>query len=270
MISSINSTYTRICEICDIRITCDISDCCCIRCNKQNVYIRPPSRPVDRTSSNTIQSPRATSYEVLQQQWACFNGVPLVNLLQWCTASGKRTVNTEYMTWSQIVPLRGSVLYSHKKGLMPDSTASGERTMQSRYVSASQSRSKTRARAEPPGLHKESIRSILHSLHQCMPAEADPHVRCLAYSFLVLDFSTISRLSHFIGTSVGPPTVKSHRYWVNEIAIWDERSEISVEHQWRCRMSLSTSRQCVALSLSPLRQYSGERYLFDGVHSTQL
>ena len=39
MISSIIK-YIRICDICDIRITCDVSDCCCIRCNnEQNVYI---------------------------------------------------------------------------------------------------------------------------------------------------------------------------------------------------------------------------------------
>ena len=70
----------------------------------------------------------------------------------------------------------------------------------------------------------------------------------------LIDFSIISHLSHFVDTSCESSTVKSHRYWVNEIAMWDERSEISVKHQWRCRMSHSTSRQCILVFIATLRR----------------
>ena len=91
----------------------------------------------------------------------------------------------------------------------------------------------------------------------------------LLSSFRFLDFSIISRLSHLIGTVFESSTVKSHRYWVNEIAMWDERSEISVRHQWRCRMNHCTSRQCVALSLSSSSQRSDEKYLLQSVSFSQ-
>ena len=155
----------------------------------------------------------------------------------------------------RIVPLRGSVLCSdyyisisqskssiglksnqyrfggvywvcYNKGLMSDSIASGERTMKSYYRS-------------------EKLDSALFaSMHAS-------RIRCTTF---LVDLSIISRLSHFIDTSSGPPTAKSHRYWANEIAMWDERSEISVEHQWRCRMSHSTSRQCTLVSIATFRR----------------
>ena len=86
-------------------------------------------------------------------------------------------------------------------------------------------------------------------------------IRCITF---LIDFSVISHLSHFVGISSGPFTAKSHRYCVNEIAMWDKRSETFVGS-----MGHSTSRQCVAIALSPQRQYSGERYLLHGVPPTQ-
>ena len=69
----------------------------------------------------------------------------------------------------------------------------------------------------------------------------------------LIDFSIISHLSHFVDTSCESSTAKLHRYWINEIAMWDERSEISVKHRWRCRMNHITSRQCTLDFIAMLR-----------------
>ena len=147
------------------------------------------------------------------------------------TASEERIESVTIRTWCQIVSLRGSVLCSHitprprraRAGSLLDYIRSQFARFCTLYVGVSP--------------RKRSARSV----------------PTLGYSFLVFDFSAISRLSHFIGTSFGPPTAKSHRYWANEIAMWDGRSEISVGHQWRCRMSHSTSRQCTLVSIATLR-----------------
>ena len=109
---------------------------------------------------------------------------------------------------------------------MSDSIASRKRTMKSYYRS-------------------EKLDSALFaSMHAS-------RIRCTIF---LVDLSIISRLSHFIDTSSESSTAKSHRYWVNEIAMRDERSEISVRHQWRCRMSHSTSRQCTLVFIATLRR----------------
>ena len=114
------------------------------------------------------------------------------------------------MTWRQIVRLRKSVLFnfvwqevksislrrnvlSQKFDVISNNIVSKKRTMQSYYISISQIKSSI----------KSSIKLI------------------------------ISHFFHFIDTSFESSTVKSHRYWVNEIAIWDERFETSVRRQWR-------------------------------------
>ena len=79
--------------------------------------------------------------------------------------------------------------------------------------------------------------------------ESDSHVRCLSCFFLIIDFSIISHSSHFVGTSCEFSIVKSHRYCVNEIAMWNKRFETSVKS-----MNHSTNRQCVAIALSSQRQ----------------
>ena len=83
--------------------------------------------------------------------------------------------------------------------------------------------------------------------------------------FFLIDFSIISHLSHFIDTSSESFTVKSHRYWINEIAMWNERSKMSVKHQWRCQVNHSTSRQCVAFDSRLYDNYSDEKYLLHSV-----
>ena len=87
-------------------------------------------------------------------------------------------------------------------------------------------------------------------------------IECIIF---LIDFSVIFHLSHFVDTFSELFTVKSHRDSINENAMWDEESEISVGS-----MSHRTSRQCVAFSFSPQRQYSGERYLFHDVFSSQI
>ena len=92
--------------------------------------------------------------------------------------------------------------------------------------------------------------------------------KLFAHCFFI-DFSIIFHLSHFVDTSCEFSTVKLHKYWINEIAMWDEKSKISIKHRWRCRMNHRTSRQCVAISLSHSRQLSDERYLYHDVFSSQ-
>ena len=139
------------------------------------------------------------------------------------------------MIWSQIVSLRESVLCSQVQWLLHLDLAEQEQDLLN-YIRSQFARFCT--------LYIDvcSRKRFARSMSSILLSD-----------FRFLDFSAISRLSHFIGTSFGPPTIKSHKYWANETVTWDGRSEISVRHRWRCRMGHSTSRQCTLASIAKLR-----------------
>ena len=160
---------------------------------------------------------------------------------------------------------------------MSDNIASRKRTMQSlhfdfakqeRFCKA-ETRSKKSNSAENIWLFRILIDLILWQiLVRSEKLEsaffASMHARRIRCIIFFIDFLIISHLSHFIGTFSGPSTVKSHRYWVNEIAMWNERFETSVKS-----LNHSTSRQRVAIALSSSRLYSNEEYLLHSVSFRQ-
>ena len=87
-------------------------------------------------------------------------------------------------------------------------------------------------------------------------------IECIIF---FIDFSIIFHFFHFVDTFFEFFTIKSYRDSINENAMWNEKSEISVKS-----MNHKTSRQCVAFSFSSQRQYSDERYLFHDVSFSQV
>ena len=86
-------------------------------------------------------------------------------------------------------------------------------------------------------------------------------IRCIIF---FIDFSIIFHFFHFVDIFSEFSTVKSHRYCVNEIAMWNKKFETFVKS-----MNHNTSRQCVAITFSSQRQYSDEKYLLHDVSFTQ-
>ena len=148
-----------------------------------------------------------------------------MSLLQRCTSSEPATMVYSFVeytvngtSWGQIVSSRGSVLCSH--------------------ITSRSRRARVRFRrtdnAGDIGFFRILIDSILwqalvrtEKLESALFASVYarrslPRIRCISF---LIDFSIISHFSHFVGTSCGFPTAKSHRYWTDEIAMWDERSE---------------------------------------------
>ena len=150
-------------------------------------------------------------------------------------ASKKRIESVTTRTWCQIVSLRRSVLCSQVQWLLHLDLAEQEQNLLN-YIRSQFARFCT--------LYIDvcSRKRFARSMSSILLSD-----------FRFLEFSIISRLSHFIDTSSESSTVKSHRYWVNEIATWDERFEISMKHRWRCRMNHNTNRQCTLVFIATLR-----------------
>ena len=151
-----------------------------------------------------------------------------MSLLQRCISSEPATMMYSFVkytvndtSWSQIVSSRESVLCSHI-------------TSRSRKARV---RSRRTNNAENIGFFRILIDPILwqilvrtekleFALFASMYARRSlSRIRCISF---LIDFSTISHFSHFVGTSCESSTVKSHRYWTDEIAMWNERSETSM------------------------------------------
>ena len=93
---------------------------------------------------------------------------------------------------------------------------------------------------------------------------ASMHARRIRCIIFFIDFLIISHLFHFIDTFSESSTVKSHKYWVNEIAMWNEKFETFVKS-----LNHNTNRQRVAIAFSSSRLYSDEKYLLHNVFFRQ-